>query len=133
MKITRRQLRNIIDWLLIMAPGKSGDLIRSDMLPADIVGDVPMILSLRRSDEILKLPLREAREMFEREYLLSQVRKFGGNISKTAESISMDRSALHRKLKVLGITRDIRITNDNDDGILLNNDIMDHVNKTNNN
>jgi len=125
-----RQLRNIIDWLLIMAPGDSGELIRSDMLPADIVGDVPMILSLRRSDEILKLPLREARELFEREYLLSQVRKYGGNISKTAESIAMDRSALHRKLKVLGITRDIRVTNENDDGILLDDDNINPANNT---
>ena len=110
-----RQLRNIIEWLLIMAPGGQNTPIRADMLPADLAIDTPRISTLNRSNEIFTLPLREAREMFEREYLVSQVRKYGGNISRTAEFIGMERSALHRKLKSLGITRDLKI---NDDSIL---------------
>ena len=98
-----RQLRNVIEWLLIMAPGGQNTPIRADMLPADLAIDTPRISTLNRSNEIFTLPLREAREMFEREYLVSQVRKYGGNISRTAEFIGMERSALHRKLKVLGI------------------------------
>ena len=110
-----RQLRNVIEWLLIMAPGGQNIPIRADMLPADLAIDTPRISTLNRSNEIFTLPLREAREMFEREYLVSQVRKYGGNISRTAEFIGMERSALHRKLKSLGITRDLKI---NDDSIL---------------
>ena len=110
-----RQLRNVIEWLLIMAPGGQNTPIRADMLPADLAIDTPRISTLNRSNEIFTLPLREAREMFEREYLVSQVRKYGGNISRTAEFIGMERSALHRKLKSLGITRDLKI---NDDSIL---------------
>ena len=107
-----RQLRNVIEWLLIMAPGGQNTPIRADMLPADLAIDTPRISTLNRSNEIFTLPLREAREMFEREYLVSQVRKYGGNISRTAEFIGMERSALHRKLKSLSITRDLKI-NDN--------------------
>ena len=110
-----RELRNVIEWLLIMAPGGQNTPIRADMLPADLAIDTPRISTLNRSNEIFTLPLREAREMFEREYLVSQVRKYGGNISRTAEFIGMERSALHRKLKSLGITRDLKI---NDDSIL---------------
>ena len=103
-----RQLRNIIDWLLIMAPGGVNDPIRADMLPNDIVNDTPQTLRLQRSDEIMTLPLRDAREMFEREYLLAQVIRYGGNISRTAEFVKMERSALHRKLKSLGVSGDLR-------------------------
>ena len=103
-----RQLRNVIERLLIMAPGGVNDAIRADMLPADISGDAPTTLMMRRADEIMTLPLREAREVFEREYLMSQVVRFGGNISKTADFVGMERSALHRKLKSLGISTEIR-------------------------
>jgi two-component system nitrogen regulation response regulator NtrX len=104
-----RQLRNVIDWLLIMAPGSNTDPIRADMLPADLSSDAPQMLRLERSDEIMLLSLREAREMFEREYLMAQVIRFGGNISRTAEFVGMERSALHRKLKSLGVTTEVRM------------------------
>ena len=104
-----RQLRNVIDWLLIMAPGASKDPIRAEMLPADLSSDAPQVLRLERSDEIMMLPLRAAREMFEREYLMAQVIRYGGNISRTAEFVGMERSALHRKLKSLGVTTEVRL------------------------
>lgn len=111
-----RQLRNVIDWLLIMAPGTSAEPIRADMLPPDIGSDTPQMLKLQRSDEIMTLPLRDAREMFEREYLVAQVIRYGGNISRTAEFVGMERSALHRKLKSLGVTGDIRARRDDTAG-----------------
>ncbi len=103
-----RQLRNVIDWLLIMAPGNTTEPIRAEMLPPDIGSDAPQMLKLQRADEIMMLPLRDAREMFEREYLVAQVIRYGGNISRTSEFVGMERSALHRKLKSLGIGGDIR-------------------------
>jgi len=104
-----RQLRNVIDWLLIMAPGGPNDAIRAEMLPTDLSNDAPQMLRLERSDEIMMLPLRDAREMFEREYLMAQVIRYGGNISRTAEFVGMERSALHRKLKSLGVTTEVRL------------------------
>lgn len=98
-----RQLRNVVDWLLIMAPGDSRQPIRADMLPPEIGASAPSVLQLDRGDEMMSLPLREAREVFEREYLIAQVNRFGGNISRTANFIGMERSALHRKLKSLGV------------------------------
>ncbi len=98
-----RQLRNVIDWLLIMAPGAADDPIRADMLPPEIGAITPAVLKWDKGGEIMGLPLREAREVFEREYLLAQVTRFGGNISRTASFVGMERSALHRKLKMLGV------------------------------
>lgn len=98
-----RQLRNVMDWLLIMAPGEARESIRADMLPPEIGAITPEVLRWEKSDEIMKLPLREAREMFEREYLLAQLGRFGGNISRTAAFVGMERSALHRKLRSLGV------------------------------
>jgi two-component system nitrogen regulation response regulator NtrX len=103
-----RQLRNVIERLLIMAPGGVTDPIRADMLPVDIANDVPQTLKLQCSDEIMTLPLRDAREMFEREYLMAQVVRYGGNISRTADFVGMERSALHRKLKSLGVSTEVR-------------------------
>jgi len=100
-----RQLRNVIDWLLIMAPGTSRDMVRAEMLPPEIVSVAPTTLQLDRGVEIMGMPLRDARETFEREYLLAQVNRFGGNISRTASFVGMERSALHRKLKSLGVTQ----------------------------
>lgn len=111
-----RQLRNVIDWLLIMAPGSANEPIRADMLPADLSNDAPQMLRLERSDEIMMLPLRDAREMFEREYLMAQVIRFGGNISRTAEFVGMERSALHRKLKSLGVTTEVRLRREGANG-----------------
>lgn len=98
-----RQLKNVVDWLLIMAPGEAGDKIRADMLPPEISGRTPAALQLNADEDIMSLPLRGAREAFEREYLMAQITRFGGNISRTATFIGMERSALHRKLKSLGV------------------------------
>jgi two-component system nitrogen regulation response regulator NtrX len=98
-----RQLRNVIEWLLIMAPGETDEPITADMLPPDLKQQAVEMIRGREGVELMSKPLREAREIFEREYLLSQVNRFGGNISKTAGFIGMERSALHRKLKSLGI------------------------------
>ena len=103
-----RQLRNLVDWLLIMAPGESSTPIRADALPPEIVGAAPAVLRLDRSSEIMTLPLREAREMFEKQYLEAQLMRFGGNISRTANFVGMERSALHRKLKFLGVQAEDR-------------------------
>jgi two-component system nitrogen regulation response regulator NtrX len=98
-----RQLRNVLDWLLIMVSGDAKQPIKADQLPPEINATTPGMLQLDRAGEMIALPLREAREMFEREYLLAQVHRFGGNISRTASFIGMERSALHRKLKSLGV------------------------------
>ena len=98
-----RELRNVIERLLIMATGDPGNPITADMMPPEINADAPVAGNLETNMEIMGLPLRGAREIFEREYLLAQVTRFGGNISKTAEFIGMERSALHRKLKSLGV------------------------------
>lgn len=95
-----RQLRNVIEWLLIMTPE---GVISADMLPPDLKKQAVEMIRGKDGVELMSKPLREAREIFEREYLLSQVNRFGGNISRTALFIGMERSALHRKLKLLGI------------------------------
>lgn len=97
-----RELRNVVERLLIMAPGDSSQAITGAMLPPEITGSAPSV-DVERNAEIMSLPLRDAREMFEREYLLAQVERFGGNISHTAQFVGMERSALHRKLKSLGV------------------------------
>ncbi|TAJ40713.1 MAG: sigma-54-dependent Fis family transcriptional regulator [Reyranella sp.] len=97
-----RQLRNVIERLLILAPVGGGP-IRADVLPSDVSEDAPSVLRWEKGGEIMQLPLRDAREVFEREYLLAQVTRFGGNISRTATFVGMERSALHRKLKSLGL------------------------------
>jgi two-component system nitrogen regulation response regulator NtrX len=98
-----RQLRNVADWLLIMAPGDPREAIHADMLPNEITSIAPTVVKWDKGGEIMTLPLRDAREVFEREYLLAQVTRFGGNISRTAAFVGMERSALHRKLKSLGV------------------------------
>ncbi len=98
-----RQLRNVVEWLLIMTPPEAGPSIRADMLPPELSSSTPSVLRWEKGGEIMGLPLREARELFEREYLLAQVTRFGGNISRTSSFVGMERSALHRKLKSLGI------------------------------
>ena len=103
-----RELRNVIERLLIMAPGDPGEPLRADSLPAEIGAIAPAALQRDKGDEIMGLPLREAREIFEREYLLAQVDRFDGNISRTAGFVGMERSALHRKLKTLGVQDDSR-------------------------
>ncbi|MFA5989292.1 MAG: sigma-54 dependent transcriptional regulator [Sphingomonas sp.] len=97
-----RQLRNVVERTIILAPGDRIGRIDVDLLPAEIVGDQGDIGGVVGS-AIMGAPLREARESFEREYLRVQIRRFSGNISRTATFIGMERSALHRKLKLLGI------------------------------
>jgi len=105
-----RQLRNLIDWLLIMAPGTAADPIRADMLPPEIGSQAPALLSIDPAADIMGLPLREARDLFETQYLQAQLLRFGGNISRTAQFVGMERSALHRKLKQLGVNSDERVS-----------------------
>lgn len=99
-----RQLRNNIERLLILARGEEGaGPITADLLPAE-VGDTLPRAPTDSDVHIMALPLREARELFEKEYLIAQINRFGGNISRTAEFVGMERSALHRKLKSLGVS-----------------------------
>lgn len=99
-----RQLRNVCERLLILATDDAEEAIGADMLPAEVGGAGPNTLRGDGGEVIMALPLREAREAFERDYLLAQVARFGNNISRTANFIGMERSALHRKLKSLGIS-----------------------------
>jgi two-component system nitrogen regulation response regulator NtrX len=98
-----RQLRNLMDWLLIMAPGGPSEPIRADMLPPEIGQGAPALLNFDPTADVMALPLRDARDMFETQYLQAQLLRFGGNISRTAQFVGMERSALHRKLKQLGV------------------------------
>ena len=98
-----RQLRNNVERLMILAGGEPDAVITASMLPQDVGSMVPAMPNGNGGEQLMGLPLREAREVFEREYLLAQINRFGGNISRTAEFVGMERSALHRKLKALGI------------------------------
>lgn len=97
-----RQLRNNVERMMIMARGENGSHVTADLLPPDLSSLLPKTTG-EGSEHLMRMPLREAREVFERDYLTSQINRFNGNISKTAEFIGMERSALHRKLKSLGL------------------------------
>lgn len=113
-----RQLRNVVERIMIMASGNvAGGVIQTEHLPSEVVS-----VKVNEHQEgaestadFMSVPLREAREIFEREYLTSQLRRFGGNISKTAQFVGMERAALHRKLKQLGISAGAK-QNDSDNG-----------------
>jgi two-component system nitrogen regulation response regulator NtrX len=107
-----RQLRNMIERVLIL--GEGGDAISAAELPGEAVAP-PEGARVMVSGSVAALPLREAREAFEREYLVTQINRFGGNISRTADFIGMERSALHRKLKSLGVVSPAR--GDRDDPV----------------
>jgi two-component system nitrogen regulation response regulator NtrX len=98
-----RQLRNNVERLMILAAGDPEAEITAAMLPSEVGALVPSIPTGVGGEKLMSLPLREAREVFEREYLIAQISRFGGNISRTAEFIGMERSALHRKLKSLNV------------------------------
>ncbi|MCW2273451.1 response regulator [Rhodoblastus acidophilus] len=98
-----RQLRNNVERLMILTGGEPEAEITAEMLPQEIGALVPSTPAGTGGEKLMGLPLREAREVFEREYLVAQINRFGGNISRTAEFIGMERSALHRKLKSLAI------------------------------
>ncbi len=97
-----RQLRNIIERTIILAPSNRIHTIEADMLPPEVVNNYEG--AEHNVSSLMGAPLREARESFEREYLRVQIKRFSGNISKTAAFVGMERSALHRKLKLLGIS-----------------------------
>ena len=94
-----RELRNLIERIAILSPGNNPEKIL-DIIKESLSKSVQENFSIT---ETLSIPLREARESFEKEYLMNQLRKYGGNISKTAKFVGMERSALHRKLKLLGV------------------------------
>ncbi len=98
-----RQLRNNVERLMILARGDESETITAEFLPAEIGEMLPTTPGRAGGEHLMSLPLRDAREIFEREYLTAQVNRFGGNISRTAEFVGMERSALHRKLKSLGV------------------------------
>ncbi|GAB6855388.1 nitrogen assimilation response regulator NtrX [Asaia astilbis] len=102
-----RELRNLMERLLIMVPNGQ-DLIRADMLPNTVSQGAPSMTRLDAGADVMALPLREARDLFETQYLQVQLLRFGGNISRTANFVGMERSALHRKLKQLGVTPEDR-------------------------
>ncbi|MDZ7824414.1 MAG: sigma-54 dependent transcriptional regulator [Ahrensia sp.] len=98
-----RQLRNALERIMILTRDESDEVpITVSMLPAELSDNLPKAPTADDT-HIMSLPLREARERFERDYLLAQISRFGGNISRTSEFIGMERSALHRKLKSLGV------------------------------
>ena len=100
-----RQLRNVVEWTLIMNPINSDEspVIRPDMLPSEILNNGVTIARPDTNIDMISMPLREAREVFERQYLSAQMSRFNNNISKTSTFVGMERSALHRKLKLLNI------------------------------
>lgn len=101
-----RQLRNIVERTMIMA-GTGDESIGVEQLPPEVmINGAPS--QNNSSESFVSMPLREAREAFEREYLISQINRFGGNVSRTASFIGMERSALHRKLKALGVSTSSR-------------------------
>jgi len=99
-----RQLRNVMERVMILAPQARLSCIEIDMLPPEVLGSEQD--TGRNTAMLMGASLREAREAFEREYLRVQIRRFAGNVSRTASFIGMERSALHRKLKLLGLTDD---------------------------
>jgi two-component system nitrogen regulation response regulator NtrX len=109
-----RQLRNNVERLLILATGDPTLAITLDTLPPE-VSVVRSSNSTPRDEKMIALPLRDAREHFEREYLQAQIQRFGGNISRTANFVGMERSALHRKLKSLGVETSGRSANKSSD------------------
>ena len=98
-----RQLKNNVERLMILTQADPEQEVTSEMLPSEIGALVPTTPGGAGGEKLMSLALREAREIFEREYLVAQIARFSGNISRTAEFIGMERSALHRKLKSLGI------------------------------
>ncbi|MDO5369436.1 sigma-54 dependent transcriptional regulator [Paracoccus sp. (in: a-proteobacteria)] len=101
-----RQLRNVMERVLILGEG-TGPIQPAELEPQGATPDNGEALAL--GPQITALALREARELFEREYLLAQINRFGGNISRTAQFVGMERSALHRKLKSLGVVGGMRV------------------------
>jgi two-component system nitrogen regulation response regulator NtrX len=98
-----RQLRNNIERVMILASGDPGSEITAAMLPPDVGAALSPTAASFGGEHLLALPLREAREAFERDCVAAQLSRFGSNISRTAQFVGMERSALHRKIKLLGL------------------------------
>jgi two-component system, NtrC family, nitrogen regulation response regulator NtrX len=97
-----RELKNNVERIMILAGGDPSSEITAAQLPSDVGATGPAAASFS-GEHLLVLPLRDAREAFERDYITAQLSRFGGNISRTAQFIGMERSALHRKIKLLGL------------------------------
>ena len=110
-----RQLRNVVERTLILAPAERMGRIDIDMLPPELTNEPAKLFPHQAAKSIMGAGLREAREQFEREYLRVQIQRFSGNISRTAAFIGMERSALHRKLKALGLSDGSRTGDDGSD------------------
>lgn len=100
-----RQLMNVVEWMLITNIGDKNEKIKSSMLPKEITSNATDDVVDQSNKELMSLKLREARQVFEKHYLLAQINRFGGNISRTATFVGMERSALHRKLKSLQLAK----------------------------
>lgn len=98
-----RQLKNVIEWLLINAHIQNTHIVTSEMLPNQIINNGKCSNLFDMNIDIMSMPLRHARELFERKYLTAQMIRFNNNISKTSTFVGMERSALHRKLKLLNV------------------------------
>lgn len=102
-----QQLKNVLEWSLILASNNGSSLIELSDLPPEIIQGNNFSKAWQQHSTVMAtLPIKEAREIFEREYLQSQIKRFNGNISQTAKFIGMDRAALHRKLKALEISKE---------------------------
>lgn len=112
-----RQLKNVIEWSLIITSEEKDNIINASMLPHDVISKKAAIPRPDNNAYLMSMPLREAREVFEAQYLAAQLERFKGNISKTALFIGMERSALHRKLKALNIINEFSESNDNNSDI----------------
>ncbi len=99
-----RQLRNTVEHMMLTSHAVSSECLTLEHLPSDILSQTNVGDNVGESRHIMSLPLRDARECFERDYLVAQIERFSGNISRTAEFVGMERSALHRKMKSLGIS-----------------------------
>ena len=99
-----RELKNNIERLIMLAKDNANNLIEVDIIPSELKIKLPSNINNNRGDVLISLTMKDARDLFERDYLISQLARFNGNISKTSEFIQMERSALHRKLKYLGIS-----------------------------
>ena len=104
------QLKNVVEWALVMSSEDDFDEIPSSKLPKEIFSSNPAVVAPESNTDIMSMRLREAREIFERQYLMAQINRFGGNISRTASFIGMERSALHRKLKSLDLASEDKIS-----------------------
>jgi len=101
------QIKNFVEWLyiLVKSSDKKIQIITPNMLPNDLLKETNNINSDEKNKSIMNLPIKDARKNFEKQYLINQVNRFGGNISKTANFIGMERSALHRKIKEIGLKK----------------------------